>query len=994
MYAISLRSSFTSRASCLLLILAFGAVGCEPNEKPAQETVPSESPPRTLTEAERVRQAANQLSVGDTSAALKTIETVLAASPDNTDALAVAIEIYSSQKQFREAAEIAERVATLQPDQASSILTKAFDWRLRAGDYDLAEQNLSKALKLQPESSSLHRAMAQLLNAQGRRFEAGKHLRMLIVLGAISPEEMLGLIDISGPFSLVSFAELVDQSKISLFTLGQARYEFFQQRNVDEALDLVDQIAAKYPDSPAVSALHGRILAEKPDRDGLEAWAKRLPAGIEDHPEYWHAIAGWLTLQQRDEEAVRAYAESIRRDPTNRQALRQMIPALERLGKDEIATKLRKQLAVLDDIFRNAKNADANAAKKISGQLEQLTRPWVSTAWLEYAAYRDNSLQSRIEEFTNRRNVITSWENQSTPEAIAATRLKLTLTFSPDLFPLPKLDEVVSRPTRDPAIANSETVLNLVNVAVKRGIKTKLKTGIPTNRNEPYYLHHVNGGGLAAFDYNLDGRVDIYITHSDGTPMGEPNSEPNQLYRQNPDEQFEEIAAISGSDDRGFGQGICAGDVNQDGFDDLLIANIGKNVVLINQGDGTFREASQLLQENPAEWTSSIAIGDLNGDHLPEIYSANYVDDPKVFQSTCYGGQLDGGKMDCIPHSHDSANDRIYLANPNGTYTTWALPGINNKPNYSFAIIIANIDEKHGNDVFVTNDGDLNHFWASAPAGQASRFSLAESAGLLGCSIGKNGLSQSCMGLGTGDFDRNGRMDFHITNFYNELSNLFMQNKSGFFSDDAIQFGLQPITEKILGFGTHAVDFDNDGWQDLAALNGHVHDDSPSGIPYQMKSQLMRGTERGFAIQNDQELDDYWSTEQLGRTLAVLDFNRDGKMDLIANHLDTPVALLENQSPSGSWIQLRLVGVTSERDAIGAKVVCIVGDQSWTNWQLGGDGYMCTNESVVHFGLGNVTQIDRIEIHWPSGETQQFDKVKVNQSYLVAENAKELFAGP
>ncbi|MCP4890789.1 MAG: CRTAC1 family protein, partial [Planctomycetaceae bacterium] len=199
------------------------------------------------------------------------------------------------------------------------------------------------------------------------------------------------------------------------------------------------------------------------------------------------------------------------------------------------------------------------------------------------------------------------------------------------------------------------------------------------------------------------------------------------------------------------------------------------------------------------------------------------------------------------------------------------------------------------------------------------------------------------------------------------------------------RLGLVEPSFGVLGFGTQAADFDNDGWLDLAVLNGHVYDGRADDVPFQMPSQLLLGSPTGFRLQDASVAGPYWQKQQLGRTLALLDWDRDGKIDLLANHLDEPVALLENESTTGNWLQVELVGVSSERDAIGAEVVVESDDQTWHGWQTGGDGFMCTNEPIIHFGLGTSENITRLQVTWPSGRSEQFDGLKMNGRYLLIE---------
>ena len=969
--------------------------GCDADGKPAAPATavpdgaasaaggPGSEPVDPLAKAATLHQS------GASGEAMQIVQGVLIAAPENVRAITLAIQIHAVQGELAEAATLAERLAELDPENASQVLVKAFDWRLRTGRHRRAERNLRAAIRARPDAGYLHRSMAQFLNAQGRRFEAGHHSRMLARLDEISRQELLSLVDISGPFSLVSFDEVVDFSQVSLFSLGKARFEFSEQANPERALEMIEEIEQEFPEVPAVAALKGRILSETGDTAGLAEWMKQLPAGIDDHPEYWFAIGHWLSLSERHEEAIRAFAEALRRDSTDRQSLRLMIASLDQIDRTELGDRLRPKLEMLDDIFRKAKDADAEQAVVIAGQMEKLTRPWESNAWLKVAAYQTGQYPRQAAELAARRQTILNWESSANPEQIEFTRLKALLGFDFQSFPLPDLDTVI--------VANSSDSdefpvpdIQLVDVAESAQLVTSFDSGHPLN-DEPYFLYHVNGGGLALFDYDRDGQCDVYVAQSGGIPHQE-SSTANQLFRQL-DGQFAEVTSTSGGGDRRYGQGVCAGDLNQDGFLDLLIANIGRNRVYLNQGDGTFRECEELklFGEDPSDWTSSIAIGDLNGDQLPEIVVANYVADPEIYRVSC-----EAKSTLCAPHRFSSAADQIYLNRGDGTFEPWeAVANIRELPNYGFAILIANVDGQHGNDVFITNDGDLNHYWVSQPAadrsdrGPSDRYRLLESAGALGCSIGANGRSQACMGLAHGDFDRNGMIDFHVTNFYTQSSNLYLQSKSGFFVDDALKFGIREASESVLGFGTHAVDVDNDGWQEIAVLNGHVHDDRHHDVAFEMEPQLLHGQPGRFVQLDPKPLGDYWTRRNLGRTLAVWDWNRDGRIDLLANHLDLPVALLENRSTAGNWLQLELVGATSEREAIGASVRFRAGNQQWTRWQTGGDGYMCSNEPVVHVGLGEAQRVSELEVKWPGGSVQRWQDLDTNQRLLLIENEAE-----
>lgn len=248
------------------------------------------------------------------------------------------------------------------------------------------------------------------------------------------------------------------------------------------------------------------------------------------------------------------------------------------------------------------------------------------------------------------------------------------------------------------------------------------------------------------------------------------------------------------------------------------------------------------------------------------------------------------------------------------------------------------------------------------------------------------------MGIASGDFNADGMIDLHVTNFWQEPSNLFVQTTPGVFSDETLRTGLYDDSLTSLGFGTQSRDFDNDGQLDLAVLNGHVFGDPSRQTPFRMLPQIFRGSPRGFSLQPSRDGGEYFSDRTLGRTLAVADMNRDGKVDLICSHLDRPLALLENVSEAtGNWIQFQLIGTDSERDAIGARLAIHVGDRVIHVWRTAGDGYLCTNESILHIGLGATDDVVLAEVYWPSGRKQTIKGLPVNARYVIVEGDDDAY---
>ncbi|MEM9587963.1 MAG: CRTAC1 family protein, partial [Planctomycetota bacterium] len=503
----------------------------------------------------------------------------------------------------------------------------------------------------------------------------------------------------------------------------------------------------------------------------------------------------------------------------------------------------------------------------------------------------------------------------------------------------------------------------------------------------PRLIHHGIGGGVAVIDYDLDGFADLYFPQGASIPDQWQGKQPNDLYRNlGNGDGFQRVTDASSADDRGFSQGATAGDFNADGFPDLYIANIGRNTLLINNGDGTFRNASDQIQDARSVWTTSVAIADLNGDHFPELIDVNYVDDPIIFVDT--QPDEDGNYAPVLmprPGDFQAASDDVAINQGDGTaiVQSLSLPG-GEEPADGLALLVTDIDGQGGNEIFVANDMRPNHYWVRSDTGDA--FSMTESAVIRGCAFSGKGNANACMGIAVGDYNESGLLDFAVTNFFKEPMNFYQQQQPGQFVDASAKQNLYEPALSVNGFGTQALDYDNNSRLDIAVVNGHVHDNRSEEIPFRMQPQLFDGSAKRFSEVAVEDASGYWSTPTLARGLAKLDYNRDGRIDLVVTHLDHRHALLENQTrAAGNWLQLRLVGTESERDAIGATIQLQIGDRVLTDAVCTGDGFESRNEAIVSFGLGDVAIIDRLTIRYPSGKQQVHEDLNANHRYLLVE---------
>jgi hypothetical protein len=278
-----------------------------------------------------------------------------------------------------------------------------------------------------------------------------------------------------------------------------------------------------------------------------------------------------------------------------------------------------------------------------------------------------------------------------------------------------------------------------------------------------------------------------------------------------------------------------------------------------------------------------------------------------------------------------------------------------------------------------------NHFLVQS--GDDRFVNLADSNGLAN---GFDGAATGCMGIATGDFNRDGRLDLQIANFLDEAANLYLQTEAGDFSDQSVRYGLADLTRPYVGFGTKAVDIDRNGFPDFLVTNGHIFDMRPAE-PYQMPPQLLMSDGRSLQLAQVQDASGYWDQRHLGRTIATLDYDRDGALDFLVGHLDHPLALLHDETAAGgSWVQMELVGTVSERDAIGARVTLKAGGSQFSDWVTAGDGYLCTDQPLLSFALPVADQIDEIQVDWPAGEQQVFTAVQPRHRYLIVEGEAEV----
>jgi hypothetical protein len=505
-----------------------------------------------------------------------------------------------------------------------------------------------------------------------------------------------------------------------------------------------------------------------------------------------------------------------------------------------------------------------------------------------------------------------------------------------------------------------------------------------------HYLPETMGAGVALFDYDNDGRLDIFLVN--GAPITDPTAKGsipqksgpqywNRLFHQKPDGAFEDVTEKAGLQGSGYGMGVAVGDYDNDGYEDLYVTAYGGNKLYHNNGNGSFTDVTEKAGVAGSGWSTSAAWVDVDGDGLLDLVVLRYVQ--WDFEDIWCGEHKEGYRSYCHPDIFRPVSPLVYHNDGEGHFTEVSQKTGLSKPGKGLGIALADYDRDGHIDLFVANDSMVEFLYHNKGDG------TFEEVGLLSqVAVDGDGRTYAGMGVDFADYNNDGWPDLLITDLANQRYALYQNNGDSTFTYASFSAGLARSTMQHSGWGVRFLDYDNDGWKDLLIAQGHDLDTVELNYPnlhYREPMLLLRNAGRDF-IDVSSDSGAVFHQSWLGRGMAIGDIDNDGRIDAVVTTNDGPAYILRNETPTQNhWLTLKLVGHRSNRDAIGAEVKLVTAkDQQFATVSTAGS-YLSSSDKRVHFGIGSESIAQTIEVRWPSGILQTLKDIRADQILQIDE---------
>jgi hypothetical protein len=509
------------------------------------------------------------------------------------------------------------------------------------------------------------------------------------------------------------------------------------------------------------------------------------------------------------------------------------------------------------------------------------------------------------------------------------------------------------------------------------------------------YIPESMSGGVALFDFDNDGRVDVYLVNSATVATaGDVRSARSELWRNVGDGTFIDVTEKAGVGYPGWGMGAVAADFDNDGWQDLYVTCFGPNHLYRNNHDGTFLDITEKAGVGDPRWSTGAAFADYDGDGWLDLFVANYVD-VRLDALPEFGKgkfcEFHGIPVQCGPRGLPGSGDSLYHNNHDGTFEDVSKRAGVSDPSGRFGMeaVWSDFDGDGRPDLYVANDAGPNFMYKNNGDGTFTDVALQA-----GTALSEDGNEQGSMGVAVGDYDHSGGWSLLVTNFADEYNALYRHLKGFQFADVAFASQTAKPSIPLVGWGTHLFDYDNDGWLDLLVVNGHVYPQvERTGIAtsYAQPKLLFRNNRNGTFTDVTSTSGSVLAARMVSRGSAAGDLDNDGDLDVVINNLDGPPTVLGNEGGDRqNFLVIDLEGRTGNRDAIGAIVTVHSADLVQRAERRSGDSYLSHSDRRLHFGLGARAKVDSLEVRWPNGTVQRFGEIPTNAFIKIVEGSPEV----
>ncbi|MFM7059383.1 MAG: FG-GAP-like repeat-containing protein [Planctomycetota bacterium] len=945
----------------------------------------------------QLRAARLQLT-GNPAATLELATASLQRRPDDPDWLELAAIAAERTSDRVTAAGHLQRLHSVRPLPTDQLLKLA---RLLSQSASLitAESLLREVLRTDPDSEPANRQLANLLLAQCRRHDSQQPLRKLVELRSFLLDElaMLGSRDeLLHDEPLIQAA--LQTSSRPLAVMAKASLALFQG-NPRDALAFLQSTELPPVGQSEFVSLAARAFIAVDDEASLARWAESHATLLNHHPDGAAAL-GWLAWREGRPAAARDHLlQAIRLDHNHRSALQMLGSIFVSAGQTTLAKPLLdrvQQLHSLELLLHRVLEDDQTAPQmlRIATALEQLDRREEAIAW--YLALAGMHPAEAI----SARQHAAQLELLSQQSADAG----ILPPFLPPQVAVVTLPERQARAVPLP-VGAAETpaapgvLPRFEDHGERLGLQQPWFFGQSTSQPRSLSVLQGFGGGLAVLDFDNDTWPDLLIVQGNSLPPAPDPHSADLLYRNLRAGVAQPVASVALPADSDYGQGAAAGDVNEDGFPDLFVGSTTGSRLLLNNGDGTFSDCSDSSLPPATGWTTSCAIADVTGDAVADLVELHYGEGTEIQTKLCSSGAA-RLQRSCRPDLFPGAADRLLTGDGRGGFTAAGPDLWPADDGRGLGVVIGDLDDTGRNSLFITNDMTPNAFRVPEVSADGRVLALPDVASIRGCAVNASGRIQAGMGIAAGDLNSDGTCDFFVTNFLAETNTLYAGTGGGFFQDLSTSTAADSGSLDLLSFGAQATDANLDGLPDLFVLNGHVDDYQHFQLPWKMRPAAWVATAPGrFTRVAEEVFGVYGSQPALGRALAQLDWNRDGRTDLVATFLDRPPAVYINESPTVALpLRIRPLGHHSCRRPIGGVLTLhsapAGGLPPQKYWVTAGDGYYCSSEPVAAFARPTVRCEIGLTIRWPGGRTQQISVTTDDREMFVLEDRRQLYGVP